>query len=78
MAGKSNRGKNRKGSQQSAENPSEPPISSDAPINGSSPASEANGDKSLSESLETKPEVKEHDNTSEQHQTKQGGTLSVF
>ncbi|XP_047980101.1 clustered mitochondria protein-like isoform X1 [Salvia hispanica] len=71
MAGKSNRGKNRKGSQQSAENPSEPPISSDAPINGSSPASEANGDKSLSESLETKPEVKEHDNTSEQHQTKQ-------
>lgn len=81
MAGKSNKGKSRKGAQLTATNSSEPPVSTDvptpAPLNDSSSVSEANGDKSLSESIETKPEVKEQDNASEQHHAKQGG-LTVF
>ncbi|KAH6812998.1 tetratricopeptide repeat protein [Perilla frutescens var. frutescens] len=71
MAGKSNKGKNRKGSQLSATNSSEPPVPSDAPLNDSSSASVANGDKSLSEPMETASEVKEQDGTSEQHHVKQ-------
>lgn len=76
MAGKSNRGKNRKGLQQSATNSSELAVSSDAPLHDSSSASQANGDKSLSESIDTKSEMKEQDNTSEQH-PKQGGVNSI-
>lgn len=82
MAGKSNKGKNRKGAQLTATNSSELPVSTDAPtpapLNDSSSVSEANGDKPLNESIETKPEVKEQDNASEeQHPAKQGG-LTVF
>ncbi|KAL1547485.1 clustered mitochondria protein-like [Salvia divinorum] len=71
MAGKSNKGKNRKGSQQGAVTPSELPVSSDAPLSNSSTASEANGDKNLSETIEAKPEVKELDSASEQPQGQQ-------
>lgn len=76
MAGKSNKGKNRKGAQLTATNSSEL-VSTDAPtpapLNDSSSVSEANGDKPLNESIETKPEVKEQDNASEeQHPAKQG------
>ncbi|XP_042047208.1 clustered mitochondria protein-like [Salvia splendens] len=71
MAGKSNKGKNRKGSQQSAVNPTELPVFSDAPLGESSSASEANGDKSLSETIEANPEVKEVDGASEHPQGKQ-------
>lgn len=75
MAGKSNKGKNRKGSQQSAVNPTELPVSSDAPLDNSSTALEANGGKSLSETIEANPEVKEVDGASEQPQGKQGRTF---
>ncbi|XP_042008501.1 clustered mitochondria protein-like [Salvia splendens] len=71
MAGKSNKGKNRKGSQQSVVNPTELPVSSDAPLGNSSTALEANGGKSLSETIEANPEVKEVDGASEQPQGKQ-------
>lgn len=80
MAGKSNKGKNRKGPQQSAPNPSSSdlPAPSDAPLNDVSTAPEANGETNLSESIETKSEVKEQDNASEQQQAKQGGDKSVL
>ncbi|KAI3448924.1 hypothetical protein Pfo_005589 [Paulownia fortunei] len=71
MAGKSNRGKNRKGLQQTASNSSEQASSFDAPLYDSSSASQANGDRSLSESVDTKSEVKEQDNASQQHPAKQ-------
>ncbi|KAK6162900.1 hypothetical protein DH2020_002741 [Rehmannia glutinosa] len=71
MAGKSSRGKNRKGSQQGAMSSSEATISSDAPLNDSSSAVQANGDASLSESNDTKSEVKDQDNSSHQHPRKQ-------
>ncbi|XP_011087269.1 clustered mitochondria protein [Sesamum indicum] len=78
MAGKSNRGRNRKGLQQSAfssseqsVNSSEHSVSSDAPSNGSSSAIHANGDTSLNESNDTKSEVKDQDNASNQHPAKQ-------
>ncbi|KAI3444967.1 hypothetical protein Pfo_001632 [Paulownia fortunei] len=71
MAGKSSRGRNRKGSQQGAMNSSEQAISSDAPLNDSSSAVQANGDTNLSESNDTKSEVKDQDNASHQHPTKQ-------
>ncbi|KAL0379909.1 UNVERIFIED_CONTAM: hypothetical protein Sangu_0055200 [Sesamum angustifolium] len=88
MAGKSNRGKNRKGLQQSAlnsseqsvnsaeqlVNSSEQSVSSDAHSNRSSSAVHANGDTSLNESNETKSEVKDQDNAPNQHPAKQGGS----
>nr|QKE11184.1 tetratricopeptide repeat (TPR)-like superfamily protein 2 [Erythranthe lewisii] len=73
MAGKSNRGKHRKGLQQSAPNSAEQSVSSDTPVNDSSSDVHvnANGDMNLSESVETKSEVKEQDNASQEHLEKQ-------
>ncbi|PIN14395.1 putative protein CLU1/cluA/TIF31 [Handroanthus impetiginosus] len=71
MAGKSNRGKNRKGLQQSAVNSPEQAVSSEDPSNVTSSASEANGDMSLSESVDTNSEVKEQKNAPQQPLEKQ-------
>nr|QKE11183.1 tetratricopeptide repeat (TPR)-like superfamily protein 1 [Erythranthe lewisii] len=71
MAGKSNKGRNRKGSQQSAVNSSEQTISPVAPLGDSSSAVEANGDTSLVESNDIKTEVKDQENASHQHPGKQ-------
>ncbi|KAL8555488.1 hypothetical protein ACS0TY_003336 [Phlomoides rotata] len=76
MAGKSNRGKNRKGLQESAVKSSEPSVSSDAPLNDSSSASHANGDESLSKSTNTNSEVKEQDNAPEIHPVKEHANFS--
>lgn len=73
MAGKSNRGRNRKGSQQNAVNSSEQVVSPGATLNDTSSAVQANGDTILSESNDIKPEVKDLDTESHQHPTKQGG-----
>lgn len=87
MAGKSNRGRNRKGSQQAAMDSSEQTfssqqavvdssdqaVSSDAPLSGSSSTVQANGDTNLNECNHTNSEVKNQDNASHQHPTKQGG-----
>ncbi|KAL6562798.1 hypothetical protein OROHE_005385 [Orobanche hederae] len=75
MAGKSSRGRNRKGSQQCAMNSSEQAISTDAPLNDSTSTAQANGDASLNESQETKSEVKVQDNASSQHPRTQGDVL---
>ncbi|KAG8363575.1 hypothetical protein BUALT_Bualt19G0036700 [Buddleja alternifolia] len=72
MGGKSNRGKNRKGSQQNATNSPEQAVSSDVPLNDSSSTAQANGDMSLSQSTDTKSEAKDLDNASHQHPPKQG------
>jgi protein TIF31 len=53
MAGKSNKGKNRKGSQ-SATNLSEQAVSSDAPLNNHSGSSDANGIPDAHETNEVK------------------------
>ncbi|KAK4415429.1 Clustered mitochondria protein [Sesamum alatum] len=71
MAGKSNKGKNRKGLQQSATSSSEQAVTSDAPLNDSSSATQANGDMPLTESIDANPVVKEHDKASQQHPGKQ-------
>ncbi|GFP98186.1 clustered mitochondria protein [Phtheirospermum japonicum] len=71
MAGKSNRGKNRKGSQVVATNSSEQAIS-DAPLSDSPSTVVANGDTSVNESNDAKSEVKDQDNASNQHPRKQG------
>ncbi|KAL9142343.1 hypothetical protein ABFS82_14G163600 [Erythranthe guttata] len=72
MGGKSNRGKNRKGLQQSAPNSAEQSVSSD-PVNDSSSDVHvnANEDIDLSESVEVQSEVKEQDNESQEHLEKQ-------
>ncbi|KAK4397059.1 Clustered mitochondria protein [Sesamum angolense] len=67
MAGKSNKGKNRKGLQQSAASSLEQAVTSEAPLNDSSTASQANGDLPLTESVDTNSVVKEHDKASQQH-----------
>ncbi|KAL3622462.1 hypothetical protein CASFOL_033873 [Castilleja foliolosa] len=72
MAGKSNRGKNRKGSQQVDTKSSEQVISSDAPLNDIPSTVVANGDISVNESNDTKSEVKDQDNASNQQPRKQG------
>ncbi|KAL0374289.1 UNVERIFIED_CONTAM: hypothetical protein Sradi_3344600 [Sesamum radiatum] len=77
MAGKSNKGKNRKGLQQSATSSSEQPVTSDAPLNDSSTASQANGDMPLTESIDTNSVVMEHDKASQQHPGKQGGVSDI-
>ncbi|PIN12698.1 hypothetical protein CDL12_14683 [Handroanthus impetiginosus] len=71
MAGKSNKGRNRKGLQQSAVNSSEQSVSSDAPLDDSSRTVQANGDTSLSESSDTNAGAKDWDNASQQEATKQ-------
>ncbi|KAL0308653.1 UNVERIFIED_CONTAM: Clustered mitochondria protein [Sesamum radiatum] len=77
MAGKSNKGKNRKGLQQSAASSSEQAVTSEAPLNDSSTASQANGDLPLTESVDTNSVVKEHDKASQQHPGKQGGVSDI-
>ncbi|XP_051144780.1 clustered mitochondria protein-like isoform X2 [Andrographis paniculata] len=67
MAGKSNKGKNRKGSQASATNLSEQVASASS--------SQANGDESSSKSVDTELEVKGEDNGSVEHPPKQDGQL---
>ncbi|KAL3815048.1 hypothetical protein ACJIZ3_016316 [Penstemon smallii] len=69
MAGKSNRGRNRKGSHQSSVNSSEQAVPSDA--KSKSNDVQANGDANLSESSDTKLEVTDKDNASHQHPAKQ-------
>ncbi|KAL0410704.1 UNVERIFIED_CONTAM: Clustered mitochondria protein [Sesamum latifolium] len=71
MAGKSNKGKNRKGLQQSATSSSEQAVTSDAPLNDSSTGSQANGDMPLTETIDTNTVVKEDDKASQQHPGKQ-------
>ncbi|KAL6495668.1 hypothetical protein OROGR_030231 [Orobanche gracilis] len=75
MAGKSSRGRNRKGSQQCAISSSEQAIYTDAPLNESTSTAQANVDASLNESQETKSEVKDQDNASSQHPRTQGDVL---
>ncbi|KAL8062101.1 hypothetical protein ABFX02_02G124300 [Erythranthe guttata] len=71
MAGKSNRGRNRKGSQQTAVKSSEQAVSPVEPLSDSSSAIPANGDTSFSESNDIKTEVKDQDTASHQHPGKQ-------
>nr|GMD59516.1 clustered mitochondria protein [Ipomoea batatas] len=68
MAGKSNKGKNRKG--QNATNATEHKVPSDAP---DCVSSEANGNAELSESADMKTEMKESSNGAPEDQPKQGG-----
>ncbi|CAA0808886.1 Clustered mitochondria protein [Striga hermonthica] len=72
MAGKPNKGRNRKVSQQGAMNSSEQAISSDAPLSDSSRTAQINGDGSLQASTDTNTEVKDQGNSSDQHPSKQG------
>ncbi|KAL2511617.1 Clustered mitochondria protein [Abeliophyllum distichum] len=71
MAGKSNRGKNRKGSQQSAANSVEQTPLSDVQLNNSSSGSDANGNATAADSTNMDLEVKDKQNASHQHQRKQ-------
>lgn len=76
MAGKSNKGKNRRGSHNTT-NASEHVVSPDAPLkeklNSSElPESNANGNPVVSEADTTKPEVKESENANQDNQAKQG------
>lgn len=71
MAGKSNRGKNRKGSHQSAANALEQTPSSDVPLNNSSNGSDANGTVTATDSTNMDSEVKDKQNASNQTQHKQ-------
>lgn len=73
MVGKSNRGRNRKGSPQAVVDSSEQAVSSDAPLSVSSSTVQDNGDTNLNESNDTNSEVKNQDDASNQHPTKQGG-----
>ncbi|GER48746.1 clustered mitochondria protein homolog [Striga asiatica] len=72
MAGKPNKGRNRKVSQQGAMNSSEQAISSDAPLSDSLRTAQTNGDGSLQASTDTNTEVKDQENSSDQHPSKQG------
>ncbi|KAL3516547.1 hypothetical protein ACH5RR_023449 [Cinchona calisaya] len=74
MAGKSNRGKNRKGSQ-SAANPLVHTVSSNAPLRSHSGSSDANGDPAANEPTSTNCEVKELENTSREN--KEQGEVSM-
>ncbi|KAK4488643.1 hypothetical protein RD792_004412 [Penstemon davidsonii] len=70
MGGRSNRGRNRKGSQQSSVNSSEQAVPADAPSDDGSIVAQANGEI-MSEPIETKLEVEDKDNASHQHPGKQ-------
>lgn len=72
MAGKSNKGRGRKGSQQSAVTSSEQSASGDATLNDSSGDVMVSEDTSLSESNGSNPEVKDHNMAPDQQPTKQG------
>lgn len=78
MAGKSNRGKNRKGSQQSAGNSLEQTLPSDVPLNDSSSGSDANGIVTATDSTNMDSEVKDKQNASHQPQRKQGELYAIF
>ena len=76
MAGKSNKGRNRRGSH-NAVNSSEPVVSSDVPLNDNLSRSEpsksnSNGKVTMSESISTQSEVKQSENANSENQTKQG------
>lgn len=76
MAGKSNRGRNRKGSNNAA-NSSESVVPSNAPVKDNSSTSEstkadANSVPVVAESADAKPEVKEFETENSESQTKQG------
>ncbi|KAL3832912.1 hypothetical protein ACJIZ3_007648 [Penstemon smallii] len=70
MGGRSNRGRNRKGPQQSSVNSSEQAVPADAPSDDGSIVAQANGEI-MSEPTETKLEVEDKDNASHQHPGKQ-------
>ncbi|CAA0827130.1 Clustered mitochondria protein [Striga hermonthica] len=72
MAGKSNKGRNRKVSQKGAVNSSEQAISTDAPLNDSLKTAQANENGSSEASSDTKAEVQDKENSSDQHPSKQG------
>lgn len=67
MAGKSNKGKNRKAQNATTEHK----VSSDAPVSDCV-SSEANGNAELSVSADTKSEMKESSNGVPENQSKQG------
>ncbi|PSS24481.1 Clustered mitochondria protein [Actinidia chinensis var. chinensis] len=76
MAGKSNKGRNRRGSH-NAVNSSEPAVSSDVPLNDNLSPSEpseanSNGNMTMSESISTQFEVKQSENANSENQAKQG------
>lgn len=76
MAGKSNRGRNRRGSSNAA-NSSESSVPSSAPVkdNSSTPESnnaDVNGLPGAAESTDAKPEVKQSETESSASQNKQG------
>ncbi|GFY92163.1 tetratricopeptide repeat (TPR)-containing protein [Actinidia rufa] len=76
MAGKSNKGRNRRGSH-NAVNSSEPAVSSDVPLNDNLSPSEpseanSNGNMTMSEPISTQSEVKQSENANSENQAKQG------
>ncbi|GER39391.1 clustered mitochondria protein homolog [Striga asiatica] len=72
MAGKSNKGRNRKVSQKGAVNSSEQAISTDAPLSDSLKTAQANENGSSEASSDTKAEVQDKENSSDQLPSKQG------
>ncbi|XP_051145536.1 clustered mitochondria protein-like isoform X2 [Andrographis paniculata] len=73
MAGKSGKGRSRRGSQQSAVNSTEQPVSSAATLNNGTSNAQENGDVSLNDSNGAKPEVNDQNNATDQVLTKQAG-----
>jgi protein TIF31 len=76
MAGKSNKGRNRRGAHTTA-NSSESVVSSDAPVKDNLSASEStkadsNGVSTLDESTNVTPEIKESETANSASQQKQG------
>ncbi|GFZ02773.1 tetratricopeptide repeat (TPR)-containing protein [Actinidia rufa] len=76
MAGKSNKGRNRRGSRNTV-NPSEPAVSSDVRLKDNLSTSEpsesnSNGNVTVSESISTQSEVKQPENSNSETQAKHG------